>query len=112
MNMKKWAVAAAMLSTGVAQATCYSLYWSDGKLLTETSIAPVDLSLPLGEALNERFGPDVTMVVSDQGVFCGKQEVVPVGHLSLADAVRAAGEQAAVVKKAQVATAGATTQLR
>jgi hypothetical protein len=112
MNMKKWAMAAVMLSTGVAQATCYSLYWSDGKLLTETSIAPVDLSLPLGEGLNERFGPDVTMVVSDHAVFCGKQEAVPVGHRSLADAVRAAGELATLMKKGQVATASAATQVR
>jgi hypothetical protein len=112
MNLKKWAMAAAMLCTGVAQATCYSLYWSDGKLLTETSVAPVDLSLPLGEALNERFGPDVTMVVSDHAVFCGKEEVVPVGRRSLADAVRAEVAQATVLKKAQVAAAGAATQLR
>jgi hypothetical protein len=100
MKITKWALAAALLSTGAAQATCYTLYWADGAPITETSVAPVDLSLPLGEALHERFGPGVTMVVSDQGVYCGKQEDVGVAPRSLAEALRAESQAAGMVKKA------------
>ncbi|HEX2545997.1 MAG TPA: hypothetical protein VHL79_14035 [Ramlibacter sp.] len=109
MNFKTWAAAAALLATGTAQATCYSLYWADGVLVTETSTAPVDLSLPLNEALHEKFGPGVTMVVSDQGVYCGRQDG-PVTHRSLADAVRADVERAALLKTVQQNTLQNTPQ--
>lgn len=101
MSIRKWALAAALLSSGMAQATCYSVYWSDGVLAVETSMAPVDLSKPLGEALADRFGPGMTMVVSDQAVYCGKQEQVPVGRGSLAEALRRESQQAGLAKKAQ-----------
>lgn len=111
MNVKKVAIAAALLWTGMAQATCYSLYWADGVLASESSTPPVDLSLPLKEALDAQFGPGMTMVVSRADVYCGKQEVVAKPR-SLADAVRAANEQAALMKTTQVAATAAKTQAR
>jgi hypothetical protein len=101
MNIRNWALAAALLSSGMAQATCYSVYWSDGALAIETSIPPVNLSMPLGEALADTFGPGMTMVVSDQAVYCGKQQEVAVGRPSLAEALRQETQQAGPANKAQ-----------
>ena len=111
MTIKKIAIAAALLWGGLAQATCYSLYWADGVLASESSTPPVDLSLPLKEALDQQFGPGMTMVVSHQDVFCGKQEVA-VTRRSLADAVRAANETAALLKTTQVAATATKTLAR
>jgi hypothetical protein len=111
MRFNKIAIAAAMLWAGLAQATCYSTYWSDGVLATQTSTPPVDLSLPLAEGLADRFGPGVTMVISDQHVFCGKQEQAAPTR-SLADAVREANEAAALVKTTEVASTSLKTKLR
>lgn len=70
MNRKAWAVAAAFLSTGIAQATCYSVYKADGTLIQEGSTTPVNLTLPLGDTVPEKFGHGASMTVSDLGFFC------------------------------------------
>lgn len=70
MNSKGWIVATALLAAGTAQATCYSVHKADGTLIRESSSTPVNLALPLGDTVPEKFGNGAFMVVSDQGVFC------------------------------------------
>ena len=70
MNSKAWAVAAALVATGAAQATCYSVHRADGTLIVETSTTPVNLTLPLGDTVPEKFGQGAFMTMSDLGVFC------------------------------------------
>lgn len=70
MNTKAWAFAAALLAAGSAQAACYSVYTAKGGLIQEGSTAPVNMTLPLGDTVPEKFGPGATMTVSDLGVFC------------------------------------------
>lgn len=83
MNSKGWIAAAALLAAGAAQATCYSVHKADGTLILESPNTPVNLALPLGDTVPEKFGQGAFMVVSDLGVFCKervavqeKQEVV------------------------------------
>lgn len=70
MSKKACIAAAALLWAGLAQATCYSVYKSDGTLLYETSKAPVNLALPIGDSVPAKYGTGATMTVSDHGVFC------------------------------------------
>ncbi|HEX7891978.1 MAG TPA: hypothetical protein VF522_21700 [Ramlibacter sp.] len=71
MTPKAWLLAAsALLSAGVAQATCYSVYKADGTLLHEGSSTPVNLALPIGDTVPDKFGTGATMTVSDHSVFC------------------------------------------
>lgn len=64
------AALAALLSAGMAQATCYSVYKADGSLLQEGPTTPVNLALPIGDTVPAKFGPGTTMTVSDHAVFC------------------------------------------
>ena len=70
MNSKAWVLAAALLSTSMAQATCYSVYRADGTLIQEGPATPVNLALPLGDSVPEKFGPGASMTMSDLGVYC------------------------------------------
>lgn len=70
MNSKAWMVAGAMLAAGSAQATCYSVYKGDGTLILESSTTPVNLTLPLGDSVPQKFGPGAFMTISDLTVFC------------------------------------------
>lgn len=70
MNSKAWMVAAAMLAAGSAQATCFKVYTGDGKLILESSTTPVNLSLPLGDTVPQKFGNGAFMTISDLAVFC------------------------------------------
>jgi hypothetical protein len=70
MSKKACLAAAALLWAGMAQATCYSVYKADGSLLHETSNTPVNLALPIGDTVPEKYGSGATMTVSDHGVFC------------------------------------------
>ena len=70
MNAKAWLATAALLSTGIAQATCYTVYKADGTLIQEGSVAPVNLALQIGDSVPEKFGPGATMTVSDLGLYC------------------------------------------
>lgn len=70
MNSKAWVLAAALLSTGMAQATCYSVYRADGTLIQEGPTTPVNLALPLGDSVPEKFGSGASMTMSDLGVYC------------------------------------------
>ena len=70
MNSKSWVVAAALLSAGVAQATCYSVFRSDGALILESSRTPVNLALPLGDTVPEKFGDGASMTMSGLDVYC------------------------------------------
>ena len=77
MNSKAWAVAAALATTGAAQATCYSVHRADGALILETSTTPVNLTLPLGDTVPEKFGQGTFMTMSDLGVFCKTRRLTP-----------------------------------
>jgi hypothetical protein len=113
MNSKKkaWAVAVALLASGVAQATCYSVYKSDGTLIQEGSTTPVNLSLQLGDTVPEKFGPGALMMVSDNDFFCkdrrGERVLpnAPAAATTTAEEKRpeAAGKQAAGPEAASVA---------
>lgn len=70
MNSKAWMVAAAMLAAGSAQATCFKVYSGDGRLILESSTTPVNLSLPLGDTVPQKFGNGAFMTISDLAVFC------------------------------------------
>lgn len=105
MNRKAWGIAAVLLSAGMAQATCYSVYKADGKLIHESSTTPVNLALPIGDTVPEKFGPGATMTVSDHGVYCKDQRDAQGPKTSLAEAVRAEGEKAQQVAAARQAAA-------
>lgn len=70
MSKKACLAAAALLWAGLAQATCYSVYKSDGTLLYETSNTPVNLAMPIGDSVPAKYGVGTTMTVSDHSVFC------------------------------------------
>jgi hypothetical protein len=70
MNPKAWIVAAACLTAGMAQATCYTVYKADGSVLQESSTPPVNLVLPIGDSVPLKFGAGTTMIVSDHSVYC------------------------------------------
>lgn len=108
MNAKAWVLAAALLCAGMAQATCYSVYKADGTLLHESSTTPVNLALPLGDTVPEKFGPGAVMVVSDQGFYCKDRREVQAAPKSLAEAVRAEAERSEQVAAAKQATGGKT----
>lgn len=81
MNIHRCAIAAALLCAGAAQATCYSVYKADGNLIQEGSTPPVNLSLPLGDTVPEKFGAGALLLVSDHSVYCkdrkGGGELLP-----------------------------------
>lgn len=106
MNRKSWLLAAALLATGTAQATCYTVYKADGTLLHESSTTPVNLALPIGDTVPMKFGPGATMTVSDHDVYCKDRQEVQAAPQSLAEAVRAAGEKAEQVAAAKQAAGG------
>ncbi len=70
MNSKAWMVATAVLAAGSAQATCFKVYSGDGRLILESSTTPVNLSLPLGDTVPQKFGSGAFMTISDLAVFC------------------------------------------
>jgi hypothetical protein len=70
MNSKAWMVAAVVLAAGSAQATCFRVYRADGALIQESSTTPVNLSLPLGDTVPQKFGGGAFMTMSDLTVFC------------------------------------------
>lgn len=73
MSTKAWIGAAALAATSIAQATCYSVYKSDGTLIHQTSTPPVNLSLPLSDTVPEKYGAGATMQLSDVGIYCKDQ---------------------------------------
>lgn len=106
MNRKSWLLAASLLASGMAQATCYTVYKADGTLLHESSTTPVNLALPIGDTVPEKFGPGAMMTVSDQGTYCRDRQQVQAAPQSLAEAVRAEGEKAQHVAAARQAAGG------
>ena len=109
MNRKSWLLAAALLAGGMAQATCFTVYKADGTVLHESSSTPVNLSLPIGDTVPEKFGPGATMTVSDQGIYCRDKRQAQAAPKSLAEAVRAEGEKAEQVAAAKQAAGKAET---
>ena len=74
MNSKAWMVAAALLSAGVAQATCFSVYRADGSLIQEGPITPVNLALPLGDSVPEKFGEGASLTMSGLDYHCKQRK--------------------------------------
>ena len=101
MNSKAWAVAAALVATGAAQATCYSVHRADGTLIVETSTTPVNLTLPLGDTVPEKFGQGAFMTMSDLGVFCKLRRAAPAA-LKVVAAAAPAKKRAEVKAQAPV----------
>jgi len=113
MNRKAWLLASAFLVTGVAQATCYSVYKADGTLLQQSSTTPVDLSEQIGDTVPEKFGRGATMTVSDLETYCKDARERKLGPQSLADSVReeeAKGELKAAKQKVAADAAPPTAQ--
>ena len=112
MNPKAILMAAALLATGAAQATCYSIYKADGSLLQQSSTSPVNLAVQIGDSVPEKFGAGATMVVSDQGVYCrDAKERQEQGARSLADALvqEEKKAEAGVIKKGAAHADGSQT---
>jgi hypothetical protein len=78
----------ATLATGMAHATCYSIYRADGGLLQQSSTSPVDLTLQIGDTVKEKFGPGTTMTVSDVDIYCRDARERQQQPRTLADALR------------------------
>ena len=99
MNFKPFAIATALLSAGLSHATCYSVYKADGTIIQETSVTPVDLTLPIGDTVVAKFGPGTSMTISETAFYC-KDRGVPVSGAprSLAEIVRAEEEKQMVIK--------------
>lgn len=99
MNIKPWAIGAALLSASLAQATCYSVYKADGTVIQETSNSPVDLTLPIGDTVPVKFGTGASMTISESGFYC-KDRGVPIegAPRSLAQMVQAEEEKRMVLK--------------
>lgn len=93
MSKKAFLAAAALLATGLAQATCYSVYKADGTLVHQTSTAPVNLSMPLGDTVPDKYGTGATMTVSDLSVYC--KDVGGVPMKAVAVALKVKGSKAA-----------------
>ena len=74
MNSKAWMVAAALLSAGVAQATCFSVYRADGTLIQEGPTTPVNLALPLGDSVPEKFGEGTSLTMSGLDYHCKQRK--------------------------------------
>jgi hypothetical protein len=111
MSPKALLLVIASLATGMAQATCYSVYKADGKLLQQSSTSPVNLSEQIGDTVPEKFGRGATMTVSDANVYCPSARERQQAPKSLADAVlQEESKRAAVaVKKKDAGAADATT---
>lgn len=50
-------VIAATASAHASAATCYTVRNSNGKIIEQSTDAPVDMSQPLGQAVEEKYGP-------------------------------------------------------
>ncbi|MFI4926855.1 MAG: hypothetical protein ACHP7E_04100 [Burkholderiales bacterium] len=87
MNPKAWLLIGATLVSGMAQATCYTVYKANGTVLQRSSTAPVNLSEQIGDTVPEKFGSGATMVVSGDGVYCMSASERQQAPKSLADAV-------------------------
>jgi hypothetical protein len=74
MNSKAWMVAAALLSAGVAQATCFSVFRADGTLIQEGPTTPVNLALPLGDSVPEKFGEGASLTMSGLDYHCKQRK--------------------------------------
>jgi hypothetical protein len=110
MNPKAWLLVTAALLTCTAQATCYSVYKADGKLLQQSSTSPVNLSEQIGDTVPEKFGRGATMTVSDYNVYCLSARERQQAPKSLADAVlQEENKRAAVAAKKKDAVAADTT---
>ena len=109
MNSKSWLLAAALLATGAAQATCYSVYKADGTLVHEGPTTPVNLALPIGDTVPQKFGPGATMTVSDHAIYCRDKQQAQAAPKSLAEAVRAEAEKAEQVAAAKSVPKAAST---
>lgn len=111
MNRNAWLMALACLASGLAQATCYSVYKADGTLLQQSSTSPVNLSGQIGDTVPEKFGRGATMTMSDSSVYCLSASERQRAPKSLADAVlQEENKRAAVAaKKKDAAPAGPTT---
>jgi hypothetical protein len=110
MNRNAWLVVAACLVTGMAQATCYSVYKADGKLLQRSSTSPVNLSEQIGDTVPAKFGSGAMMVVSDDSVYCMSASERQRAPKSLADAVlHEEGKRATAATKKDAAAGHGTT---
>jgi hypothetical protein len=85
MNSKGWILATALLVTGAAQATCYSVHKADGSLILETSTTPVNLAFALSETVQEKFGAGTFMTLSGTNVFCKERSVAKAREVAAID---------------------------
>ena len=111
MNPKAWLLLGATLVSGMAQATCYTVYKANGTVLQRSSTSPVNLSEQIGDTVPAKFGSGATMVVSDDGVYCSSASERQQAPKSLADAVlqdKSRKEALAVKKDAAPADATKT----
>jgi hypothetical protein len=109
MNSKAWVLAAATLAAGMAQATCYSVYRADGALIHEGSNTPVNLSLPLGDTVPEKFGAGASLTMSGLDHFCKERQGPGAARKAAARPAASKREKAADKPQAAAAEAEAET---
>ena len=64
-------LAATLLASAGAQASCYTVLDAKGQIVSQTSTPPVDMALQLHQTVPERFGPGADMVFGVADENCG-----------------------------------------
>lgn len=73
----KYALFGALLLVGANAMACYTVYDANNRIVYQGTLAPVDMSIPLHQALEQRF-PRGAQMVFDQGSTCGSIGVAQV----------------------------------
>lgn len=74
MSKNQIFIAALALVLGTAaQAACFTVLDAKGEILSETFTPPVDMSRPLHETVEKRFGPGAVMVFGLAEPSCGSE---------------------------------------
>ena len=91
-------LAATLLASAGAQASCYTVLDAKGQIVSQTSTPPVDMALQLHQTVPERFGPGADMVFGVADENCGPP-AEPFETAQLTPVVHKAGSPRAVRRK-------------
>jgi len=83
-KMQKLLVALTLTFTSFTSATaaCYSVY-KDAKVIYQSSVAPVNLSLPFSQTLPKKFGEGASMVYQEGSISCPDFDIT--GSISISE---------------------------
>ena len=91
-------LAAILLASAGAQASCYTVLDAKGQIVSQTSTPPVDMALQLHQTVPERFGPGADMVFGVADENCGPP-AEPFEAAQLTPVVHKVGSPRAVRRK-------------